>query len=136
MTAADPLPSELIVLGLSVLLLLAHIMLQGQLATRERGLAWNAGPRDGEPKPLGPKASRAKRALDNFLETFPAFIALALALAVSGRAGGIGAFGAWLWLLARIGYIPLYVGGVPFVRSLVWLGSIAGLLLMLLRLFV
>ena len=54
-----PLTSELLVLGFSVVLLFVHIMLQGRLATRERGLEWNAGPRDGEMKPLGPKAGRA-----------------------------------------------------------------------------
>ena len=60
-----PLTSELLVLGFSVVLLFVHIMLQGRLATRERGLEWNAGPRDGEMKPLGPKAGRAERALRN-----------------------------------------------------------------------
>ena len=45
------LPTELVLLGWSVLLLVAQIMLQGQLATRERGLDWNAGARDGEAKP-------------------------------------------------------------------------------------
>ena len=33
-----PLTSELLVLGFSVVLLFVHIMLQGRLATRERGL--------------------------------------------------------------------------------------------------
>lgn len=35
-------------IGLSVLLLAAHIALQGMTATREFGLDWNAGPRDAE----------------------------------------------------------------------------------------
>ncbi|MFD2239218.1 MAPEG family protein [Aureimonas populi] len=131
----ESLPAEILVLALGVVLLFVHTTLQGMLATKERGSQWNAGPRDGEAKPLGVHAGRAQRALDNFKETFPAFIALALALSVTQRTGGIGAVGAWLWLVARIAYIPLYLLGVPYVRSLVWLASLLGLVLMLIRLF-
>lgn len=128
------LPLELILLGWSVVLLVIALMVQGQLATRELGVGWNAGPRDGDQHPTGALAGRAQRALDNFKETYPAFIALALALAVSGRTGGLGATGALLWFVARIVYHPLYLFGVPYVRSLVWIASMVGLLLMLIRL--
>lgn len=128
-----PLATELIVLGWSVVLLFAHILLQAQFVTSERGRSWNAGPRDGVQKPLGVHAGRADRALRNFLETYPAFVALALGLAVAGREGGIGAAGAWLWFGARIVYLPLYVFGIPYARSLAWLVSVAGLALMIVR---
>ncbi|TXC70443.1 hypothetical protein FSB78_05425 [Sphingomonas ginsenosidivorax] len=127
------LPTELILLGWSTVMLFAHIMLQGQLVTRERGVDWNAGARDGAETPLGDYAGRATRALANFQETYPIFVALALGLAVTGRTGGIGAIGAILWFVARIVYVPLYLFGVKYVRSLCWLVSILGLLLMLIR---
>ncbi len=127
------LPTELLLLGWSTVLLFAYVMIQGQTATRDRGLDWNAGPRDGDQKPLGEMAGRAERALKNFQETYPVFIALALGLAVTDRTGGIGAIGAWLWFGARITYIPLYLFGIKYVRSLCWTVSILGLLLMLIR---
>ena len=127
------LPTELLLLGWSTVLLFAYVMIQGQTATRDRGLDWNAGPRDGEQKPLGEMAGRAERALKNFQETYPVFIALALGLAVTDRTGGIGAIGAWLWFGARIAYIPMYLFGIKYVRSLCWTASILGLLLMLIR---
>ena len=127
------LPTELLLLGWSTVLLFAYVMIQGQTATRDRGLDWNAGPRDGDQKPLGEMAGRAERALKNFQETYPVFVALALGLAVTDRTGGLGAIGAWLWFVARIVYIPLYLFGIRYVRSLCWLASILGLLLMLIR---
>ena len=39
-----------------------------------------------------------------------------------------------MWLGARIVYIPLYLSGVAYVRTLVWIVSAIGLALMLARL--
>lgn len=124
---ASPFPS---LLAWSVVLLVFHVGLQGMLATRELGSAWNAGPRDGDRKPAGKLAGRSLRASANFQETYPAFVGLALALAITGDPSGWGLVGAWLWFAFRILYIPLYLAGIPYVRSLVWLGSLAGLLTM------
>lgn len=128
------LPTELLLLGASTVLLLAHVLVQAQSVTLERGLRWNAGPRDGASPRLGLLAGRAQRALTNFNETYPAFAALALALAVAERTGGLGETGAWVWLAARLVYLPLYLLGVPYLRSICWLASIAGLAMMLARL--
>lgn len=133
-TSADA--SVLVVLlCLSVVLLLAHILLQGMLATRELGSTWNAGPRDEAKEAKGALAGRAARASKNYQETYPAFIGLLLGLAFMGDPSGWGLLGAWIWLIARIVYIPLYLAGIPYIRSLVWLVSLLGLLIMMVGLF-
>ena len=134
MYATTPLPTELVILGLSVLLLIVHILIQGQFATAERGLSFNAGPRDEAKPPLGRMGGRAQRTLDNFKETYPGFVAAVLAAVVAGRLGTWSEAGVWLWLVARIAYLPLYLLGVPYIRTLAWLASVLGILLVLYQL--
>lgn len=125
----------LTLLSVSVVLLLVQIGLQGMFATKELGSAWNAGPRDQGKQPEGLLAGRAERASKNFQETYPAFVGLLLAMILTGDASGWGLVGGTIWLLARIGYIPLYLAGIPYVRSVVWLISVFGLLVMMIGLF-
>lgn len=125
---------ELRLLGWSVILLIAYIAAQGALVMPLRGAAWNAGPRDEGQPPLGKYPGRAQRALANFMETYPAFIALALALSVAAKTGGNGTLGAWLWFGARVAYLPLYLLGIPWLRSLAYGVSLVGLIMMLGRL--
>lgn len=115
-------------------LLLVHIAVQGFTVTREFGSAWNAGPRDDAQKPKGVVAGRAERALRNYLETFAAFGILAATLIAAGRADGIGATGAIVWLIARVVYLPLYLLGIPYIRSLAWTLAAIGLCMMAYRL--
>ena len=124
------LPTELLILGWSVVLLLVHIFAQGQSATRDTGTQYNASARD-EPRQLSKLTGRLERAKWNFLETYPAFVALALGLVVSGQASEWGEIGAIIWFAARIVYLPLYAFGIPYLRSLIWLASLLGLLIML-----
>ncbi len=126
---------EILVLAASVILLLVHISWQGMSFTSDVGPGYNMGPRDTE-RPESVLTGRLRRALANYLETYPAFVALALALEVTGQVGGIGAVGAIVWLVARIVYLPLYAYGVFRIRSLVWLAAMIGLLLMLVGLFI
>ena len=120
----------LVLLAISVALLVFHISLQGMLATKELGSQWNAGPRDEAREPVGKLAGRAARASANYRETYPGFVALALAVALAGDPSGWGLVGAWLWFVARLVYIPLYLAGIPYIRSLVWLVALVGLAIM------
>jgi uncharacterized MAPEG superfamily protein len=131
----QPLPTEIVMLGVSVVLLLVQLFLQSIPATLEFGGEYRAGPRDETRMLRGVFAGRADRAFRNLMETFPAFAALALALVVTGRNGGLGATGAEVWVAARILYVPLYLIQIPYLRSLVWFVSIFALVAMLVRLF-
>lgn len=125
--------AEITVLGWSVVLLLVQIIVQAGM-TGDLGPKYLFSPRDEGLKSKSVLAGRLERALNNLLETYPGFIALALALVVTGKVGGIAATGAWLWLVARIVYAVLYATGIPVLRTLAWFASIIGLVLMLIRL--
>jgi uncharacterized MAPEG superfamily protein len=131
----EPLPIEIVMLGIAVFLLLIQMFLQSVSATLELGGVYKAGPRDEHRQLQGVFTGRADRAFRNLLETFPAFAALALALVVTERSGGLGALGAEAWVVLRILYLPLYLFHVPYARSLVWFASIFALAAMLIRLF-
>ena len=125
--------SELMCLGLSVLLWLAHVLTQAFAARGEFGDAYLFTPRDAEPAVKGLAYGRATRALA-ISENYGPFIALALGLIATGQHGGMGALGATIWIIARIVYLPIYLMGVIYVRTGLWAISVVGLLMMLYRL--
>ena len=107
---------------------LAHVFAAVALATRRRGLKWNVGNRDGEPKPLGGIAARAARANHNFLETFGFFAAAVLAVVLAKKSTAHTVLGAELYFWARAAYLPIYLIGIPYLRTLVWAISLWGIL--------
>ena len=122
---------ELTYLIYAVILLIVHILVQATLSDLSKGLGWALGPQD-ESRDQNVIADRVQRALRNYLETFVAFAALALLLAVTERNSGLSATGAAMYFWARVAYIPAFAAGVPLVRSVVWFVAIGGLVLMIL----
>ena len=125
------LPAELVVLTWGCILAFVHILVAAQAKTRQYGTKWNISARDEELPPPQPIVGRLARAQANFLETFPIFAAAVLIVAIAGLQDRWTAIGAWLWLGARVAYLPLYALGVPVVRTLVFLVSIVGIALVL-----
>ncbi|MCD9045857.1 MAPEG family protein [Luteimonas sp. MHLX1A] len=125
------LPLEIRMLAWAVLLGLGQLFLAAAVMTRQRGMRWNAGPRDGEPPPLSGVGARLDRAWRNYLETFGFFAAAVLAVVATGRGDAGTALGAQLYFWARVAYVPLYAAGIPYLRSLVWAVSVAGILMVL-----
>ena len=123
--------SELFCLELSVLLWIAHVVAQALSARTEFGDDYLFSARDEARAPKDVAVGRATRALHNYVENYGPFIALDLALIATGHAGG---WGATIWILARIAYLPVYLMGIPKVRTGLWGVSVIGLLMMLARL--
>jgi len=123
---------ELICLGWAAVLGVAHILIAANARTKEFGAKWNVSARDDHKPPLSPFTDRLFRAQSNFFETFPLFASAVLIAMVSQSASVYSYWGALIYLIARVIYFPLYAFGVPVIRTLVWLLSMIGLLLVLL----
>jgi uncharacterized MAPEG superfamily protein len=121
------MPVELRIAAFGAALLLVHIIIAVQAKNIQYGAKWNIGPRDEPVGPPNPITGRLARAEANFLESFPIAIVALLGVVIAGRTSGSTALGGWIWLGARIVYIPLYAAGIPVVRSLCWTVSIVGL---------
>ena len=114
---------------ISLLLLAAHVWLV-PMAFSMAHAKWLLGARD-ETVELSLLTLRAKRAAANYMESLPAFLAIALLIKIEGvDAGSLALY----WLSLRGVYLVLYVLGTPIIRSLVWIGSVAALVKMALML--
>jgi uncharacterized MAPEG superfamily protein len=112
-----------------VQMVIAVIGAQGQL-----GLPMLAGNRDNLP-PLAGWAGRARRAHINMLESLLIFAIVVLVAHAAGETNERTALGAQLFFWGRVAYALVYVAGVPWVRTLVWAVSVAGIALVLSCLF-
>lgn len=121
--------TELTWLAWTIVLALVYIFAFDIVRTGQYGLKWNTGARDGAMPPLSAIGDRLGRAQANLFETLPLFAAAVLIAHVAGVHTRWTVLGAQLYFWARLAYLPLYAFGVPQVRSLVWLVSLAGLLM-------
>lgn len=125
------MPVELTLLAWGMILLLVHIFAAAHVKTMQYGPKWNMGARDERLPPLTPLAGRLVRAQANFLETLPIAMVALIGVVVADKTSEWTAMGGWIWLSARIVYLPLYGLGIPVVRSIVFMASLAGLLIVL-----
>ena len=121
------MPVELTILTLGALLMFVHIFVAIRFKTQQYGRKWNVGARDETLPEPNPMTGRTIRAQANFAETFPIAIIALLGVVVAGRTGQWTALGGWIWLGARIVYLPLYIIGVRGYRTLMWSVSMVGL---------
>ena len=119
---------ELQMLTWAVLIGLLHIALQAVSAAAQNGVGYQLSARD-ENRVAAGLAGRLKRALANFMETFPLFAVAVLIGAVTETATETTALGAQIYVISRAAFIPLYAFAVPLLRSAAWTASIVGLVL-------
>ena len=72
-------------------------------------------------------AQRAIRTLKNLLETFPIFVGLTLLSIIKDIDNSSIAF---LWLMSRVIYVPVYIYGINYLRTAIWAVSLICLMLM------
>ena len=121
------MPVEITILALGALLLFIHIFVATRFKTAQYGRKWNVGARDEALPEPNPVTGRLMRAQANFQETFPIAIVALLGVVIAGRTSQWTALGGWIWLGARVVYLPLYRAGVPVVRTIVWSLALIGL---------
>jgi uncharacterized MAPEG superfamily protein len=121
------MPVELKILALGALLLFIHIFIATRFKTAQYGRAWNVSARDEVLPEPNPVSGRLIRAQANFEETFPIAIVALLGVVVAGRTSQWTALGGWIWLGARVVYLPLYAAGVPVIRTVIWTIGLVGL---------
>jgi len=113
---------------LTFLMLLLDLVFRTQ-AWSPSGVMIAFGNREAVVAPLG-VGGCADRAAKNMIEAMVMFLALVLAASVAGKAPQA-AMGATVFFWARLVYWPVYLAGIPVLRTLVWLVSIIGLILIL-----
>jgi uncharacterized MAPEG superfamily protein len=118
---------ELTILALGAVLLFIHVFVATRFKTAQYGRKWNVSARDESLPEPNPVTGRLMRAQANFEETFPIAIVALLGVVVAGRTSQWTAIGGWIWLTARLVYLPLYWAGVPVVRTIVWTVGLIGL---------
>ena len=116
---------ELLIWATVLALIQMLIALLGAIA--QVGLAALVGNRENLPAIDG-WAGRAQRAHRNMLESLTIFAALVLVAQVAGKSNAVTALGAQLFFWSRLAYAPVYVVGIPWLRTALWGISFVGLL--------
>ena len=105
------------------------------MANRELGTDKTLGPRDGVDlaSELSPVGGRLVRAMNNHFEALILFTLAVVVVTMSGQSGGLTAICAWIYLAARVLYVPAYALGLVPWRSVIWTIGFAATLAMIER---
>ena len=76
-------------------------------------------------KEATPMGGRAERAAKNSIEAAVFFVPLALIANAAGLDAEV-MLGAQIAFWARIAYVPIYIAGIKYLRSLVWIVGVVG----------
>jgi len=121
---------ELTLLAWSVILAIVHMLIAVHALVSTKGLMAAIGNRENLPELPG-WAGRAVRANRNMAENLALFAAVVLIAAVIGKNNSMTLLGAQLFFWGRIAYAVCYLGGFKWLRTLSWVVSIAGIVLIL-----
>ncbi len=127
---------ELTALTLAIILQAVQFVLMAIPANLELGPAKTMSPRDRArlggalEDQLSDRAARLYRALNNHFEGLILFTAAVVVVTLSEQSTGFTAACAWVYLAARIVYVPAYAFGWRPWRSFIWFTGFAATILM------
>ena len=130
--------TELTALALAALLQVVQFVLMAVPANLEAGTGKTLSPRDPDrlggslQSQVGRRTGRLVRALDNHFEGLILFTIAVVVVTLGDASGPVTAACAWIYLGARVLYVPAYAfGWVPW-RSLIWGAGFLATVVMLL----
>lgn len=127
------MPIEMKMLVWTAALAVAQTLIAVTGAMLQVGLPPLVGNRETPPECTG-WVGRAQRAHRNLLESFAVFAALVLVAQIAGKTNATTALGAQMFFWARLIYVPVYVAGIPWLRTGVWTVGALGVIMILLQL--
>lgn len=124
---------ELVALALAALLQAVQFVLMAVPANRELGAGYTMSARDRPPsRTMSQRTERLRRALDNHFEGLILFSIAVMVVTLGGQSTAFTAASAWVYLGARLLYVPAYVYGWRPGRSLIWAVGFAATMAMIL----
>ncbi len=124
--------SEISILALFGIVVVATILLQVLLAVPQVGLPYLSSPRD-DAKPLTGIAGRCVRCVENSVVALALFAAAVFALHANSASSASTLLAAQAFLVARIAFVGVYLAGIPYLRTAVWLIGFLATAFMLLQ---
>ena len=112
---------ELTALALAALLQAIQFALFAIPANMELGTGYTSSARDRAPsRPISERTGRLQRALNNHFEGLILFTIAVVVVTLGQQSTGVTATCAWVYLAARVLYIPAYAYGWRPWRSAIW----------------
>ncbi len=124
------MPVEIKVLGFAAVLQFVQFVLMAVPVNVQLGPAYTGGSRDEEKRATG-VAGRLKRAMENHFEGLILFTIAVIVVVMGDASSSTTETCAWVYLAARVLYIPAYASGIFLVRSLIWSVGFAATFMML-----
>ncbi|TNC51866.1 MAPEG family protein [Rubellimicrobium rubrum] len=127
--------AELTALAFAALVQFGQLGVFGYFVRQQGNIDYQVSNRD-EPPPHRGRAARAQRAMSNHTENLILFAIAVVVVSLGEETSRLTAVCAWLYVIARVLYVPAYVLGLARLRSACWgVGWVSTLLMILAALF-
>lgn len=122
---------ELTALALASLLQVVQFALYAIPANLELGTGYTSSARDREPsRAMSDRTGRLGRAFDNHFEGLILFTIAVVVVTLADQSSAVTAACGWIYLAARVAYVPAYAFGLRPWRSLIWFVGLIATIIM------